>query len=82
MLFEQRYYFYIHNGIDTEHVAPMEDSWLENVLRLISGDLKVMKLFSSSFAELGMLFSCVRAPKSLMVNIVDNYQHGCCSNLF
>ncbi|XP_052080869.1 dynein axonemal heavy chain 7-like isoform X1 [Mytilus californianus] len=35
-----RYYYYIHNGIDTEHVAPMEDSWLENVLDLVSYDLK------------------------------------------
>lgn len=37
----QRYYYYIHNGIDTEHVAPMEDSWLENVLGLVSEELKV-----------------------------------------
>ncbi|XP_033628553.1 dynein heavy chain 7, axonemal-like isoform X2 [Asterias rubens] len=35
-----RYYYYIHNGIDTEHVAPMEDSWLINVLHLVSNDLK------------------------------------------
>jgi hypothetical protein len=38
----QRYYYYIHNGIDTEHVAPMEDSWLENVLGLVSEELKVI----------------------------------------
>ncbi|TKC51361.1 hypothetical protein EI555_000034, partial [Monodon monoceros] len=25
-----RYYYYIHHGIDTDHVAPMEDSWLEH----------------------------------------------------
>ena len=37
----QRYYYYIHHGIDTEHVAPMEDVWLENVLSLISDNLKV-----------------------------------------
>ena len=36
----QRYYYYINNGIDTEHVAPMEDSWLINVLHLVSNDLK------------------------------------------
>lgn len=36
----QRYYYYIHNGIDTEHVAPMEDSWLENVLQLVAKELK------------------------------------------
>ncbi|KAK7506434.1 hypothetical protein BaRGS_00002546, partial [Batillaria attramentaria] len=35
-----RYYYYIHNGIDTEHVAPMEDSWLENVLALVPNNLK------------------------------------------
>ncbi|XP_030830748.1 dynein heavy chain 7, axonemal isoform X1 [Strongylocentrotus purpuratus] len=35
-----RYYYYIHNGIDTEHVAPMEDSWLENVLQLVAKELK------------------------------------------
>ncbi|KAL3855114.1 hypothetical protein ACJMK2_014343, partial [Sinanodonta woodiana] len=35
-----RYYYYIHHGIDTEHVAPMEDSWLENVLALVSERLK------------------------------------------
>ncbi|XP_076459412.1 dynein axonemal heavy chain 7-like [Babylonia areolata] len=35
-----RYYYYIHNGIDTEHVAPMEDSWLENVLGLVPHPLK------------------------------------------
>ena len=37
----QRYYYYIHHGIDTEHVAPMEDSWLENVLNLVANELKV-----------------------------------------
>ena len=37
----QRYYYYIHNGIDTEHVAPMEDSWLDNVLGLVPGCLRV-----------------------------------------
>lgn len=40
-LFLQRYYYYIYHGIDTEHVAPMEDSWLENVLNLVPYELKV-----------------------------------------
>ncbi|KAM6984938.1 dynein axonemal heavy chain 7-like [Aplochiton taeniatus] len=35
-----RYYYYIRNGIDTEHVAAMEDSWLENVLELVPSHLK------------------------------------------
>ncbi|TPX70976.1 hypothetical protein CcCBS67573_g06369 [Chytriomyces confervae] len=36
----QRYYYYISNGIDTHHVAEMEDEWLSNVLSLLSENLK------------------------------------------
>ena len=46
----QRYYYYIHHGIDTEHVAPMEDAWLENVLSLVSDDLKVKVKFGGRSA--------------------------------
>ncbi|XP_026109897.1 LOW QUALITY PROTEIN: dynein heavy chain 7, axonemal-like [Carassius auratus] len=35
-----RYYYYIRNGIGTEDVAAMEDSWLKNVLALVPEHLK------------------------------------------
>ena len=35
-----RYYYYIHNGIDTEHVAPLEDIRIQNVMSLISDGLR------------------------------------------
>ncbi|KAJ3108807.1 Dynein heavy chain 7, axonemal [Phlyctochytrium bullatum] len=37
----QRYYYYILNGIDTYHVAEMEEVWLQNVLNLLSSELKL-----------------------------------------
>jgi len=35
-----RYYYYIHNGIDTEHVAPLENVRIQNVMSLISEKLR------------------------------------------
>ena len=43
-----RYYYYIHNGIDTEHVAPMEDSWLDNVLEGVPEKLRVRNTLTNS----------------------------------
>ena len=40
MWFCQRYYNYIHCGIDTDHVAPMEASWLQNILGLVPTHLR------------------------------------------
>nr|KAJ3423148.1 Dynein heavy chain 7, axonemal [Polyrhizophydium stewartii] len=42
--FKQRYYYYIANGVDTQHVADMEEKWLSNVLRLIPAKLKTLQL--------------------------------------
>jgi dynein heavy chain len=30
-----RYLYYINNGVDTEHVAPLEDSWIINILQRV-----------------------------------------------
>uniref|UniRef100_A0A3B4DBH6 Dynein axonemal heavy chain 7 n=1 Tax=Pygocentrus nattereri TaxID=42514 RepID=A0A3B4DBH6_PYGNA len=38
--FLQRYNYYIRHGIDIEDVAPMEDTWLENILDLVPSHLK------------------------------------------
>jgi dynein heavy chain len=35
-----RYYYYIHNGIDTEYVAPLEPVRLKNVMSLIPEKLR------------------------------------------
>ena len=36
----QRYYYYISNGVDTQHVAEMKREWLSNVMKLLPFELK------------------------------------------
>lgn len=38
----QRYYYFIANGVDTQHVAEMEDEWLANILKLIPSKLLLL----------------------------------------
>lgn len=35
-----RYYYYIHHGIDTIHIAPIEKSWLQHIYALVPEKLK------------------------------------------
>jgi len=36
-----RYYYYIQNGIDTEHIEAMDDSWVKNIMAFVDNKLKV-----------------------------------------
>jgi len=36
----RRYNYYITHGIDTEHIAPLERSWVERVLALLAPRLR------------------------------------------
>lgn len=47
----QRYYYYINHGIDTEHVAPLEDSWLDVVLSLVPLRLKIYTEIIESLSD-------------------------------
>ncbi|KAJ3227682.1 Dynein heavy chain 7, axonemal [Clydaea vesicula] len=52
----QRYYYYITNGIDTQHVAEMKNEWLKNVLDLLPDNLKnqhedALQILSSEMRE-------------------------------
>lgn len=47
-----RYLYYIQRGIDTEHVAPLEDSWLDHVMELLDNKLKTSTVLSESLEKL------------------------------
>nr|XP_057937248.1 dynein axonemal heavy chain 7 isoform X2 [Doryrhamphus excisus] len=38
--FEKKYYQYIQNGINLEHLTPLQDSWVKNILGKVPGHLK------------------------------------------
>lgn len=47
-----RYYYYIHNGIDTVHVAPIDTEWLAHVEALIPPKLlRWQELFEELITE-------------------------------
>ncbi|XP_075213763.1 dynein axonemal heavy chain 7-like [Lycorma delicatula] len=63
-----RYYYYIHHGIDTVHVAPIEESWLNHIKNLIN-----VKLTSQQPDNLEKLLNEVKEDFTLSVKkaIVD-----------
>uniref|UniRef100_A0A3Q3KEU7 Dynein axonemal heavy chain 7 n=1 Tax=Monopterus albus TaxID=43700 RepID=A0A3Q3KEU7_MONAL len=40
----QRYKYYIQKGIDLDHLSPLEDSWLENILEKVPQQLKSLSI--------------------------------------
>ncbi|XP_068083476.1 dynein axonemal heavy chain 7-like [Anabrus simplex] len=38
-----RYYYYIHHGVDTVHVSPLDDRWLMNIYCLVPAKFKEWK---------------------------------------
>ncbi|XP_054642367.1 dynein axonemal heavy chain 7 [Dunckerocampus dactyliophorus] len=38
--FEKKYYQYIQNGINLEHLTPLQDSWVKNIVGKVPGHLK------------------------------------------
>ncbi|XP_061774430.1 dynein axonemal heavy chain 7 [Nerophis ophidion] len=41
--FEKKYYQYIQNGINLEHLTPLQDSWVKNIVGKVPGHLKSQK---------------------------------------
>ena len=46
-----RYYYYIQNGIDTDHVSPLEADWIENIFALVPNIVKTQP-YSRSMEDL------------------------------
>jgi dynein heavy chain len=46
-----RYYYYIHNGIDTIHVPPLEKAWLNNIYSQIPKKLQTYSKLKKRLTE-------------------------------
>jgi dynein heavy chain len=46
-----RYYYYIHNGIDTVHVPPLEQAWLNNIYSQIPKKLQTYSTLKQHLTE-------------------------------
>jgi dynein heavy chain len=46
-----RYYYYIHHGIDTVHVAPLEQAWLNNICAQIPEKIQTYNTLKEKLIE-------------------------------
>jgi dynein heavy chain len=46
-----RYYYYIHHGIDTVHVAPLDHSWLNNICAQIPEKMQTYSTLKEQLIE-------------------------------
>ncbi|GAB1603143.1 hypothetical protein Ahia01_000594700, partial [Argonauta hians] len=65
-----RYYYYVHNGIDTAHVAAMEDSWLQNVYRLLPKKYRENNPFTLEILSEEMKEDYLMSVKKAIVDFV------------
>uniref|UniRef100_A0A1I8HSD8 Dynein axonemal heavy chain 7 n=1 Tax=Macrostomum lignano TaxID=282301 RepID=A0A1I8HSD8_9PLAT len=47
-----RYYYYIHHGIDTRHVAPMEPAWMTNIMGFVGDAGRGIPAYQELLADL------------------------------